>query len=64
MTDARGQHRLEAGDENAERIRAIMVRNPYAKPKDVVEATGLHRATVSRHLKALRLEVERARADG
>lgn len=64
MTDGRGEHRRATGSSNADRVREVMLRNPYAKPKDVVEATGLHRATVSRHLKTLRLEAEAARANG
>ena len=63
MTDTRGQHRKIEGDANADRIRAIMARNPYAKPKDVIEETGLHPATVSRHLKALRLAAEAVRSN-
>lgn len=63
MADTRGAHRKIEGDANADRIRAIMARNPFTKPKEVVEATGLHPATVSRHLKNLRLEAEAARSN-
>lgn len=58
MTDTRGQHRKIEGDKNADRIREIVEKNPYARPKDIIEATGLHAATVSRHLKALRQQAQ------
>ena len=63
MTDTRGQHRKIEGDANADRIRSMMEANPYIKPKDIIEATGLHPATVSRHLKNLRAKAEAGRSD-
>jgi len=64
MTDTRGQHRKIEGDANADRISAMIAANPYIKPKDIIEATGLHPATVSRHLRILRAKAEAARSDG
>lgn len=59
MTETRGQHRKVEGDKNAERIRDLIQQNPYARPKDIIEATGLHAATVSRHLKQLRQQAQK-----
>lgn len=55
-----GNGRKAEFDANAKRIRSIMERNPYANAKDVIEETGLNRATVYRHLKDLRTEAEEA----
>ena len=54
MTDKRGHHLKKEQARNAARIRAIINKNPYVKPKDIIEATGLHPSTVSRHLNLLR----------
>lgn len=64
MTNARGKHRKVEGDANAERIKAIIADNPYARPKDIIEATGLHPVTVSRHLRKLRDKAKEGRSDG
>ena len=64
MANKRGHHRKTEQARNAARIREIIKNNPYAKPKDIIEATGLHPATVSKHLKALRERAQQGEESG
>lgn len=64
MTDKRGQNRKTEQARNAARIRTIIKKNPYARPQDIIEVTGLHPATVSRHLKALREQAKEGEEAG
>ena len=64
MIDTRGHTQKTKGNANAKKIRDIMTRNPFARPKDVIAITGLHPVTVSKHLKALGIEAEKAGGDG
>jgi DNA-binding MarR family transcriptional regulator len=62
--DKRGHHRKTERARNADRIRAIFKKNPYARPQDIIKETGLHPATVSKHLKVLREQAQQGEEAG